>query len=291
MYSFQGFSIVNARELRHTYNNRVSLHRICPSTQSTMAIIAIDCDDTLSRTNETITKWHNDNYGTDLTIQDFNHFQYWRVRGWGDRTEAQRKVREFNRSAAWDKIPVIQEAITGVKALKAAGHELVIITARMASEAARTRDWIEETFGVDTFSEIYFTSAFESRSAAAPDGQDEQAAKEGPESVASRHHLQYMSIPKPKSEICKLVNAKMLIDDSIENAYEVHYNAGIPVCLYGDWNWNKKTMNQDAANSPKSYQERLDSGEVEDPTDAQLPDGIVRCVRWADAVETAKRLL
>lgn len=178
--------------------------------------------------------------------------------------------------------------MAGIKALKAAGHDLIIITARMASEAERTRNWIEDTFGIDVFTEIYFTSAFESRAAAAPNGQDKESGD--PESVASRHRLQYMSIPKPKSEICKLVNAKLLIDDSIENAYEVNSHAGIPVCLYGDWAWNKKEMHEDAAISPKSYQQRLECGEVEDQKDAQLPEGIIRCVRWADAVETASRL-
>lgn len=255
-----------------------------------MGVIAIDCDDTLSRTNETICQWHNDTYGTDLTIDDFDHFQYWRVRGWGDRTEAQQKVRAFNHSQAWDTIPVIEEAIAGVKALKAMGHELVIITARMASEADRTRDWVEKIFGQDTLREIYFTSAFESRSAAAPDGQDEKAAAEGPESVASRHHLQYISIPKPKSDICKIVGAQMLVDDSIENAYEVNTNAGIPVALYGDWKWNKKTMHEDAANNPKSYQQRIDAGVNEDQTDAQLPSGIHRTILWEEVVQLAKEL-
>lgn len=175
--------------------------------------------------------------------------------------------------------------------MKAAGHDLIIITARMASEAERTRNWVEDVFGIDVFSEIYFTSAFESRSAARPDGQDEKAAAEGPESVASRHRLQYMSIPKPKSEICKLVDAKLLIDDSIENAYEVNSNAGIPVCLYGDWAWNKKAMHEKVANDPRSYQQRLDSGDVEDEQDAKLPEGIIRCIKWSDAVVTANRLL
>lgn len=256
-----------------------------------MAIIAIDCDDTLSRTNETICKWHNDTYGTDLTIADFHHFQYWRVRGWGDRPEAQRKVREFNHSKAWDTIPVIEEAVEGIKALKALGHDLIIITARMASEADRTRNWVEKIFGQDTFSEIYFTSAFESREVASPGGQDVEASTQGPDHVASRHHLQYISIPKPKSAICKLINAKMLIDDSIENAYEVNKNAGIPVALYGPWNWNKKAFNEAASTDPRSYQQRIDDGQVEDESDAVLPEGIERATKWSEAVELVKKML
>lgn len=255
-----------------------------------MAVIAIDCDDTLSHTNETICRWHNETYGTDLTIADFHHFQYWRLRGWGDREEAQRKVKEFNHSAAWGTIPVIEEAIAATKTLRDMGHTLIIITARMASEAERTRDWVQRLFP-DTFSEIYFTSAFESRAAAATDGQDTDAAKAAPESVTGVKLLPFKNIPKPKSEICKLIGAKMLVDDSLENAYDVHDNAGLPILLFGDWNWNKKTLHLDAAASPKSYAQRIRDGEKEDTTDVVLPKGIVRTIRWSDVVEHVKETL
>ena len=246
-----------------------------------MAVIAIDCDDTLSRTNETICNWHNTHYNTDLTIDDFNHFQYWRIREWGDKQQAMTKVHEFNRSSEWKQIPVIEEAVKAIKQLKDAGHTLVIITARMASEAELTRDFIERHFP-DCFTEIYFTSAFESRSADAEGGpQDKEAAKKLPE---QKGHLRYTSIPKPKSEICKLIGAKVLVDDSIENAFEVHKNAGIPVALYGDWNWNKKEIDPAATASHKSYAQRIADGEEETTKLAVLPDGITRTIQWNEAV-------
>lgn len=253
-------------------------------------MIAVDCDDTLSRTNETICRWHNETYGTSLTIDDFHHFQYWRVKGWGDRAEAQKKVKEFNHSGAWDKIPVIQEAVASTKKLKEMGHTLVIITARMASEAIRTRDWIEATFP-DTFSELYFTSAFESRAASDPTGPDVAAANVGPESDTDRDRLPYKSIPKPKSDICQLVGAKLLVDDSIENAYNVYENTDIPVALYGDWQWNKKTLDKAAAASPKSYAQRLADGEEERTDDAELPERIYRTMQWSDVVELVEKKL
>ncbi|CCG81559.1 protein of unknown function [Taphrina deformans PYCC 5710] len=249
-----------------------------------MAVIAVDCDDTLSRTNETICRWHNETYGTDFTIDDFEHFQYWRNRGWGDRAMAQKKVKEFNHSAAWNEIPVIQEAIAATKKLKELGHTLIIITARMASEAERTRDWVSAVFP-DTFTEIYFTSAFESRVASHPSGQDVEAANKQPESVSGFKLLPFKSIPKPKSDICKLIGAKVLVDDSIENAYEVHENAGIPVALYGDWKWNKKEMDEQAANSPKSHAQRIQDGDVEPSKPAQLPAQIIRTTTWEAVVQ------
>lgn len=170
------------------------------------------------------------------------------------------------------------------------GFEMVIVTARMASEAERTRTWVETVFP-DTFSEIYFTSAFESREASDPSGQDIPSANSVPEGKNERHRLAYKSIPKPKSQICKLIGAKMLVDDSIENAYEVHANAGIPVALYGDWNWNKKTLNVESAASPKSYEQRIADGEKEDTSDAVLPEGIFRTPKWSDALHLARTLL
>ena len=252
-----------------------------------MGVIAIDCDDTLSRTNETICQWHNQNYGSSLTIHDFHHFQYWRVKDWGDKEEAMKKVKEFNASDSWDTIPVIEEAKKATRQLKDAGHTLIIITARMASEAIKTRDWVERHFP-DTFSEIYFTSAFESRSADAAGGpQNKEAAKEVP---AGQGRLPFKSIPKPKSEICKLIGADILIDDSIENAFEVHNNAKIPVALYGDWNWNKKGIDARAAASSKSYAERIRDGEPEVTEDAVLPEEVSRTMDWQAVIKVVEAL-
>jgi hypothetical protein len=69
-------------------------------------IIAIDCDDVLCQTNATVAESesctcfnsshtqrlvqlnkvsivHNELYGTDMTLDDFQHYLYWQNRCWG----------------------------------------------------------------------------------------------------------------------------------------------------------------------------------------------------------------
>jgi hypothetical protein len=38
---------------------------------SSTPVIAIDLDDVLSSTNAVVAQWHNDNYGTQMTTDDF----------------------------------------------------------------------------------------------------------------------------------------------------------------------------------------------------------------------------
>ncbi|ORY87137.1 hypothetical protein BCR37DRAFT_376540 [Protomyces lactucae-debilis] len=265
-----------------------------------MPTIAVDFDDTLALTNDKICHWHNETYGTDLSIEEYYHFQYWRVRGWGDKTITQNKVKEFNQSSAVQAIKPIREAAEGLRALKEAGHRLVVVTARMASQAEYTCRWLERTYP-GLFAEIIFTSAFVSRDAHAGshNAEDEQDRKEVGMSSKDEHTkeptstpLTFRSIPRPKSEVCKLIDAHLLIDDSIENAYEVYANAKIPVALYGDWQWNKREPDAEAAASPLSWEQRRALGLKDDEAPlANLPDGVHRALTWKDVVEISQKVV
>src|SRR5271169_6575449 len=91
-------------------------------------VIAVDFDDTISYTNLAICKWHNEKYGTTLSIDDFHSYYYWKNPGFGTPKEAR--------------------------------YKLIVITARMHQIADDSVLWLEKHFpGIsDT---IYFTSAFQ----------------------------------------------------------------------------------------------------------------------------------
>jgi 5'(3')-deoxyribonucleotidase len=125
-------------------------------------VIAIDLDDTLSYTNLTICKWHNDNYGTNMTLDDFHSYYYWKNPGWGTPAQAISKVRDFLLSPMVNEIPPIPSAQHATKHLKDAGYTLVVITARMYEISNETVNWLENHFpGI--FDGVYFTSAFQQK--------------------------------------------------------------------------------------------------------------------------------
>jgi hypothetical protein len=75
-------------------------------------VIAVDFDDTLSYTNRTICQWHNDKYGTKMSLDDFHSYYYWKNPGWGTPTEAISKVHAFLSSPHVNEIPPIEGAQT-----------------------------------------------------------------------------------------------------------------------------------------------------------------------------------
>ncbi|KAF9786046.1 hypothetical protein BJ322DRAFT_763891 [Thelephora terrestris] len=50
-------------------------------------IIACDLDDVLSATNQTVSEFHNDTYGTNMNLSHFFYYYYWRNPGWGSPKE------------------------------------------------------------------------------------------------------------------------------------------------------------------------------------------------------------
>jgi 5'(3')-deoxyribonucleotidase len=255
-------------------------------------VIAIDLDDTLSYTNLTICKWHNDKYGTNLSIDDFHSYYYWKNPGWGTRAEATAKVREFLLSPIANEIPPIEGAQRATKRLKEAGYRLVVITARMHDISQDSVEWLEKHFpGI--FETVYFTSAFQT---AEKDTEELVTEISGP--PAHKHtnshptdprggHIPAFSIPRKKSDICLHVGAIALIDDAIENAFDVHQNAGVVECLvYGKWKWSLTLHRMDREEDQLSYEQAKERGlNVEDNKPTPLPHGIRRIHTWTGVVE------
>lgn len=260
-------------------------------------VIAIDLDDTLGYTNLTICRWHNEKYGTNLSIEDFHSYYYWKNPGWGTPVEALSKVREFLLSPNANEIPPIEGAQRGTKLLKEAGYKLVVITARMHDIANDSVEWLEKHFpGI--FDTVYFTSAFQS---APDDAQLHVVDVNGP--PAHKHtnshptdprgqHIPMYSIPRKKSDVCLHVGAIALIDDAIENAFDVYENARVVECLiYGQWRWNLTLHRTDRDEDQLSYEQAKARGlEIQNLKATPLPTGIQRTKTWTEAVQHIQKL-
>ncbi|KAF9100432.1 hypothetical protein BGX29_006605 [Mortierella sp. GBA35] len=184
-------------------------------------VIAVDLDEVLARTTLAIADFHNDTYGTTLTMDDFVSYDYTKVWG-GTREESIAKWRLFFDSPYFLKVEPVDGSLETLKLLKARRFSLVIVTARQQFVADLTKKFVDRHFpGI--FESIYFANHF----------------------LTEQEKLTFVS--KPKSVICRDVHAQLLIDDSLENALEVS-KAGIPVLLFdlhGKYKWNKLEEGQE----------------------------------------------
>ncbi|KAI1315817.1 hypothetical protein EDD11_000312 [Mortierella claussenii] len=184
-------------------------------------VIAVDLDEVLARTTLAIADFHNDTYGTCLTMDDFVSYDYTKVWG-GTREESIAKWRLFFDSPYFLKVEPVDGSLETLKLLKSRRYSLVIVTARQQFVADLTKKFVDRHFpGI--FESIYFANHF----------------------LTEQEKMTFIS--KPKSVICRDVHAQLLIDDSLENAAEVA-RAGIPVLLFdleGKYKWNKLPEGQD----------------------------------------------
>ncbi|KAG0232404.1 hypothetical protein BGW42_008195 [Actinomortierella wolfii] len=178
-------------------------------------VIAVDLDEVLARTSLAIAEFHNDTYGTNLTMDDFISYDYTKIWG-GTREESILKWREFFDSPYFLKVEPVEGSLETLKLLKSRRFSLVIVTARQQFVAELTKKFVDRHYpGI--FESIYFANHY----------------------LTEQERLTFIS--KPKSAICRDVGAELLIDDSLENAFEVAQE-GISVLLFdlnGQYKWNK----------------------------------------------------
>jgi hypothetical protein len=93
--------------------------------------------------------------------------------------------------------------------------------------------------------------------------------------------------------VCLHVGAIALIDDAIENAFDVYENSNIAECLvYGQWKWNLTFHRSDREEDQLSYEQAKAKGlKVEGLEPTPLPKGIERTKTWTEAVAHITRLL
>ncbi|KZT06302.1 uncharacterized protein LAESUDRAFT_726129 [Laetiporus sulphureus 93-53] len=247
---------------------------IIKSLPAEKPIIAIDLDDVLSQTNRVVAEWHNDTYASKMTLDQFYYYYYWRNPYWGSPDETFRKVEEFYQTPRLYEAPPIEGAHEGLQALKDMGFNLVVVTARQVRELERTENWIATHYhGI--FDTIICT------------GMSQETLKD----------QQAMMAKLSKADVCKKLGAKLMIDDSLENALKcIDHQPPVPTLLFGDYQWNKRQAQYVDIRFEVSFDERhrLEGGrewwkddEVEIPESAPLK----RVNHWKEVVSWVEQNL
>eukprot|EP00903_Cladosiphon_okamuranus_P006052 g5967.t1 len=173
--------------------------------------IAVDLDEVLGGFVPQLCLFHNHNYGTALTPEDFNTYYFHETWG-GSREGADEKVREFFKSEFFlgggRGIPVVEGA-SAVLTKHAANFELHIVTSRQDVLQEHTREWVE----------LHYPGLFETLQFGNHFGGGAQ---------------------RTKAELCRLVGAALIIDDNGRYASECAAE-GIQAYLFGDYAWNRSS--------------------------------------------------
>ncbi len=169
--------------------------------------IGIDFDDTIADAIAMIVKLHNRHYGTNYKREEVTEHHVENI--WGGTTEEwHAKLDEFFSAKNVEHLDPMAGAIPAMDALKRAGHELYIITARSDSDIEVTELWLKLHFP-ETFKGVHYG----------------QARAEDP----ARRRL--------KSAMCRELGIELLIDDHLNNARDCA-EVGIRVLLI-DQPWNQ----------------------------------------------------
>ncbi|OZJ02142.1 hypothetical protein BZG36_05229, partial [Bifiguratus adelaidae] len=201
---------------------------------NTRKVIACDLDETLAAALPALVAFHNDRYGTNYTISDYDTLDCHEV--WEDSAEeAQQKIREFYKSEYFNRIePICDGALETLKALKKRKFHMVIITERQQFIAEVTKKFVDKHFpGI--FESIYFCNR----------------------NLTIAERITYNS--KSKATILCEINADVLIDDSLAQVQECaplqhQLPNGLQILLFdkdGQYRWNK-TKTSDATDLPSN---------------------------------------
>ncbi len=169
-------------------------------------LIAVDIDDTLGDYTSSLAEFHNQEYNTKLTRNDFHSYNFWEVWG-GTREESIEKVDNHTKLGHIMNVKPLEYSVECIKILKKK-NELILITSRPENTTKKeTEYWINKNFP-DSFSKIYYS-----------------------------YNKVRMQEGKTKEEICIELNVDFLIEDNIDHALDAS-EKGIKVLLI-DSPWNK----------------------------------------------------
>lgn len=193
-------------------------------------VVALDIDDVKADFNHALQSWHNRNYGVNFSREDINVYELWDI--WGcAQEEAIRRVHEFYDSKDAKLMGPISGAQRGVYNLSE-DFELVSVTSRPLVVERMTREWVANYFP-GRISRVFLTNGY------SLNGEK-----------------------RAKPDICKRTRARVIVEDSAQNAIDC-YNVGIgAVLLDAPWNVN-----------------------------VEVPEGVVRVSDWGGAVEAVREIV
>lgn len=196
---------------------------------------AIDCDDVLVPTAEHILDGYNRTYGTKVTLDDYYVIN---TDAWGVDTdeEAIRRVHRLLKSGVTRQAVPNQDTIEAVMRL-ASMDELHLVTGRSSFLEDETHALLDTYFS-GAFSSVEHTNYIDTSDSGAP--------------------------RRSKGEVCRAVNADILVDDHIVHGASVLESGLKEVIVWGDYPWNRAES---------------------------LEQGMVRCVTWCEVFRERERIL
>ncbi|KAH7104752.1 HAD-like domain-containing protein [Auriculariales sp. MPI-PUGE-AT-0066] len=232
---------------------------ISQASESMSRVVAVDLDDVLAQTNSAACAWHNDTYGTDMTLSSFYYYHWWKNPLWGSPKEALMKSEAFYRSSKFADLAPVPGAVAGVNALRAMGVRLAIVTARDASQRDLTTTWVKKHFN-DAFDGIYFTGELATLKGKWNSGQ---------------------VISGGKAAVIHALGARILIDDSVENAFQCAEQQ-IETLVFGNYAWNQRRslISNELDRISFARRRELDANNWWETDLATLPPQAHRVVDW-----------
>jgi phosphoserine phosphatase len=180
------------------------------------SVIAIDLDEVLGQFLMQLSKFYNANacqfsFAIPTSLQPADFFSYRFSDVWGGTDEQSIEIVEafFNSPCFLDGLPLVPGALEGVKALKDAGHELVIVTSRQLILEEVTRRWVDDNFPPGTFSRVVFGN-----------------------------HWGATGRKVSKPELCRELNAELIVDDAVVYCKQCA-DGGMRALLFGEYAWNR----------------------------------------------------
>ena len=173
-------------------------------------IIAVDIDDVLSETAKGFISWSNQQYGLDLTVDDYD--EDWGA-VWGvDVDERERRAAYLLKSSMIRELDCVEAARSVLKKLSKS-YELVIITSRRSVIKGATIEWVNKCYpGIFSDKAINFAGMWD--------------------------NITDQSIHITKSGVATKLGVDFLIEDQLKHCISAAEH-GIKALLMGDCKWNQ----------------------------------------------------
>jgi uncharacterized HAD superfamily protein len=146
-------------------------------------VFAIDMDDVLVNTVQTINLFHNEKFGTNYHYDDYKSFYLWKTWG-GDRKDIIEKMDQYYHSAYFDNIRVCDEVLPIIGKLADDGHDLYLVTSRPKCVSEKTEKFLSKKFK-NIFRQVIFTD----------------------------HCIDGENYKRKKSDVCRELGADVMIED------------------------------------------------------------------------------
>lgn len=173
--------------------------------------IVIDIDDVLAAHAEGMVAFSNKEWGTNLTVDDYD--EHWAKMWKTDPKETERRAELFHVSGVVADYRHDEGAMAVLKKLKKT-YKLIVLTSRRRAIEYETKIWIAQYFP-GLFDEIFFTGFWDSPTTGA-------------------HTL-------TKAQLAEELKADFLIDDQLKHCFAAA-EVGIQALLFGNYGWNEADM-------------------------------------------------